>query len=289
MKDLVRYFPAVITAIVWGSTFVASKHVLVSGVSPFMLMTFRFVVAYLSLWLFCRKWLPLAFNRREFLFLLLGVSGGSLYFLFEYFSLKHTSAVNVGLISALVPILSTLIAITLRKVSVTFIYVFGSLLALFGVYLVVTDGNFVFEVYPLGDILAFGAALLWAIYTVVLNLIGPDVDPLLVSRRLFFYAIITILPFTCILSEPSEIQLFADTSVLLPAFYLAFVASALCIWLWNVSINLIGLVKTNNFLYFLPVVSLASSAIFFADEVSLATVVGSACVFVGVVIADRVR
>ena len=287
MSNILKYLPATFTSLVWGATFVASKHILVSGMSPFMLMTFRFAIAYLSLWIFCRKWLPIRFDRRELYFLLLGVTGGSVYFLFEYLSLQHTTAINVGLISALVPILSTLIAIFLRTIKVGYFYVIGSIVAFFGVYLVTTNGKFVFEVYPIGDLLAFFAALFWAIYTVVLDRIGNTVDPLLVSRRLFFYALITIIPFTLVFSDFTEISLFAQTSILLPAIYLAFVASAVCIWLWNVSVNVVGLVRTNNFLYFLPVVALLASAIFFADEVTLPTIVGTICVFFGVIIADR--
>lgn len=287
MNTIFKNIPALFTVIVWGATFVASKFILTNGVSPFVLMTFRFIVAYFILWVFCRQVLPIKFNRQELYFLLLGLTGGSLYFYCEYISLKYTSAVNVGLICALVPIFSTLILIIIRKIKINISYIIGSLVAFVGAFLVITKGDYNFEIYPFGDCVAFAASILWAIYTVILKLLGSELNPLLISRRLFFYALITIIPLVVIYSDLDEFCLFAEFNVLLPSLYLAVIASAVCIWLWNVSINLIGIIKTNNYLYFLPVVSLIASSIFYSDEISIFTIIGTFAIFIGVIISNK--
>lgn len=286
MKVLFKYLPATITAIVWGSTFVASKSILEKGVSATTLMTFRFLIAYIILRCICRRKLEFHFNKQELLFLLLGISGGSVYFIFEYLSLKYTSAVNVGLICALVPVISTFISYVLKQIKINLFYIIGSVLAFFGVFVVVTNGELHYSINVFGDMIAFVAAVLWAIYTIILKLLDGKVEPLIVSRRLFFYALITIIPFTIFNSNVDEWKLFTNIDIALPSLYLSVMASAVCIWLWNVSINNIGLVRTNNFLYSLPVVTLFSSAIFFADEIILSTVIGTIFIFVGIIIAD---
>lgn len=282
-----RHIPAFFTACVWGSTFVASKHILVSGVQPIVLMTFRFALSYLLLWIVCHEWHPVRFDREELRLLLLGVSGGSLYFILEYSALQRTSAINVGLISATVPIISAALSMLLGKVKLWRRFVYGSVLALIGVMLVVLNGNFSLTVRPVGDLIALFSVVLWSLYTVILDTIGKDKSELFISRRLFFYAFITLLPFTIVNAELSEFKAFLNIDILLPALYLGGFASALCILLWNISINKIGLSNTNNFLYLLPVVSVVASAIFAEGEISVYNIIGSLFIFVGIIVADK--
>ena len=72
---------AIVTAALWGTTFASSKVLLNAGLSPAEIMTLRFVVAYVCLlpfkrgrWL-CDNW------KDELQMVLLGITGGALYFL----------------------------------------------------------------------------------------------------------------------------------------------------------------------------------------------------------------
>ncbi len=194
MRRVLNYIPALFTAIVWGSTFVASKNVLNAGVSPILLMTIRFSLAYIILLLLNRDRLYFEWNLTELKMFLVGTCGGSVYFLTEYMALKHTSAVNVGLISATVPIISTAIDSFLKRQKVKLIFVLGSIFAFFGVALLVTNGKFSIEIFPLGDTLAIVSSVLWAIYGVVLSRIESDIPESVVERRMLLYSLITILP-----------------------------------------------------------------------------------------------
>ncbi|MBP5419022.1 MAG: DMT family transporter [Bacteroidales bacterium] len=283
-----KYLPAVFTATVWGSTYVASKEVLSAGISSYLLMTVRFALAYLCLWIFCRETKPIRFDKDELAFLVLGLAGGSVYFLFEYEGLTRTSAINVGLICSTVPIASTFIAVLIGREHFWRNFFIGTLFAIVGVFLTVTNGNFSLSIRPIGDLLVFVSSVLWAIYTVVLSYVAERYSPLLISRRLFFYALITILPFTLYHEDWSTLQAAVSSiRVSLPMLYLGFVASGLCIVLWNVSINYIGLTKTNNFLYLQPIVTVAASAIFISGEVSAYNIVGAMFILMGIYIANK--
>ncbi|MCR5696912.1 MAG: DMT family transporter [Marinilabiliaceae bacterium] len=288
--SLGKYLPAVFTAIVWGSTYVASKVVLSAGISSYLLMTIRFALAYLCLWIFCSERKQIRFNRDELAFLVVGMSGGSLYFFFEYEGLIRTSAINVGLICSTVPIVSTFISVLIGREHFWRNFFVGSFLAIVGVFLTVTNGNFSLSIRPVGDLLVFVSALLWAIYTVVLSDIAKRYSPLFISRRLFFYALITILPFT-IYHEDWSVLMAAATNigVAIPLLYLGLVASGLCIVLWNVSINYIGLTTTNNFLYLQPIVTIVASALFISGEVTMYNVVGAVFILIGIYLANKKR
>lgn len=287
MRNILSYMPALFTAIVWGSTFVASKNVLSAGVSPILLMTVRFSLAYIILLMLNRQRMRFEFNTTELKLFLVGTCGGSVYFLVEYMALQHTSAVNVGLISATVPTISTAIDSFLRHKRLKLIFVVGSVVAFVGVALLVTNGKFSFQIFPFGDALAILSSMLWAIYSVVLSRVGSDIAESVVERRMLLYSLITIMPVTVYMFDIDEVKmLFSSVDVWLCAAYLGIVASAFCLWLWNVSINKIGIVRTNNFLYMLPVVSLIVSAIFTSGEVTMLTVISTVLIFVGIVMAD---
>ena len=74
---------ALVTAAVWGSTFVSTKILLANGLSPAKIMVIRFSIAYLLILLLSHR--PL-FSRKlsdELLMIGAGITGGSLYFLAE--------------------------------------------------------------------------------------------------------------------------------------------------------------------------------------------------------------
>lgn len=289
--NILLFLPALLTVIIWGSTFLVSKNILDAGIHPVTLMTLRFGLAYLILVFATNQSIPFTLNyqsfKRESLFLLLGISGGSLYFIVEYFSLKLTSAVNVGLISATVPILSTGISLIFGLVKVNYKYYIGSLIAFIGVAVVIFNGSWSLKISFFGDCLAIISSLLWAIYTVVLNLLGNRYSEAMITRRLFFYAFITIIGYSLYKVEYSELIVLTETSIYISVLYLAVVASCICMYLWNVSINNIGLIKTNNFLYLLPVFTLLTSLLFAQNEVTIYSIIGTISIISGIYISDK--
>lgn len=282
-----KYLPALFTAIVWGSTFVASKSVLEAGVSSTTLMTFRFTIGLLFLLLFTIRDFIFYGWRAELYMVAIALSGGTIYFLFEYWALARTSAVNVGLITATVPISSAIITMILDKRRPSPLFVFGSILAFAGAWCVITRGEMTIEFFPAGDCLAIISSLLWSIYTVLVARFRKDIPNAVLTQRMFLYSLIAILPFTLANISLDEIRAFSSPNVLIPALYLAVFASGICLTLWNISIKKIGLVVSNNFLYLLPVVTFITSAIFASDEVSLPVSIATLMIFAGIIIADR--
>ena len=294
-----NYVPGLLTALVWGTTFAASKQVLSAGVSPLGLMLFRFVVAYVALVVTCRfiglGWMPQSGGygrvmwRDELRLAALGITGGSLYFLLEYEALGHASSADVGVIVSTVPVVTTAILVLMGRTRIGWLYVVGSALALLGVVLVCSPSFSVEGSHAyLGYLLAFGAVLCWALYTILLRSLAVHYHSVFISRRLFFYAMVSMLPLALWRGTfETDVALFAQAQVLLPALYLGVVASGLCVWLWNVSVNTLGTVRTNNMLYLLTVIPLIASVLLTNEELSLSTWCGALLILLGIVISDR--
>lgn len=281
---------AIATAALWGTTFVSSKLLLNEGLSPAEIMTLRFVVAYVSILPFKRgKWLCDSW-KDEFQMVVLGITGGSIYFLLENTALLYTQASNVAIIIAATPLLTTLAIhfISRQERVVASLYRY-SLLSLLGVALVVFNGEFILKLSPIGDLLTLGAAIMWVIYSIVVLRLQERYDSLMITRKVFFYGIITLVPYFAI--EPFTVawgQL-AKPVVAWNLLYLGVVASLLCYWAWNLVIEKLGAVRATNYLYINPIVALITSWAVLDERITWLALVGTGLILAGVYLAERRR
>lgn len=74
---------AFLTVGIWGVTFICTRVLLNHGFSPQEIFVLRFVVAYVGIWFFSPRRLWCDNWKDEALALLLGITGGSLYFVTE--------------------------------------------------------------------------------------------------------------------------------------------------------------------------------------------------------------
>lgn len=61
-------------------------------------------------------------------------------------------------------------------------------------------------------------------------------------------------------------QRFLDLSVLANLLFLGLGASALCFVTWNLAVGILGAVKTSVYIYIVPVITVAASALFYTKK-----------------------
>ncbi len=278
---------ALFTVIVWGTTFVSTKVLLEQGLTPAEILLYRFLLAYACIWFFTGKRLLAKSWRDEGLMVGAGICGGSLYFIAENTALKITLASNVSLILCTAPILTAFVLYFFRKSKLTSRLITGSLIALTGVALVVFNGSFILQISPVGDMLTILAALAWAFYGLILKLLDTRYPVLFITRKVFFYGMLTLLPvflFEPIATVPAT---FLRPTVGLNLLFLGLVASFLCYFLWNTAMKELGAVKTSNYIYFMPLITLVTSAIVLHERITPVALIGSVLIIGGVYIAER--
>jgi drug/metabolite transporter (DMT)-like permease len=279
---------ALLIAIVWGTTFVSTKILLFHGLSPRDIFFYRFLLAYVCIWFFGRKQLFADNLKDEFLLMLLGITGGSLYFIAENTALGITLASNVALLVCTAPILTTIFSLLLLKNEKINRYLWqGSLLALTGVAFVAFNGRFILRIHPLGDILCLLAAISWAMYTILLKSLENRYPTLLITRKTFFYGIITLLPLFLHSQLNTDAGILMQSAVWGNLLYLGLVASLLCYFLWNTAVKKLGAVRTTNYVYLIPLVTLLTSAIVINETITWIALAGAALILGGVVLAER--
>jgi|Cm827metagenome_2_1110796.scaffolds.fasta_scaffold08592_2 drug/metabolite transporter (DMT)-like permease len=276
---------AAFTVVVWGSTFISSKKLL-TVYTPAQIMLVRFTIAYCALWLLCPRRLRLTW-RQEAVFVLLGLSGCSLYFYTENTALTYTLASNVSIIVAAAPIFTALLAHFWGEERFRASTLWGFLVAFSGVILVVCNGTFVLKLSPKGDLLALAAAACWAVYSVLLKKYSGSFDPILTTRRTLFWGAVTGLPIALLEHAP-----FPAAPLLTPAIagnflFLGLIGSGLCFVLWNHAFRLLGVVTTNNFIYLIPFITIVAAHFFLQESISPLAMLGAVLITAGVILAQR--
>jgi drug/metabolite transporter (DMT)-like permease len=279
---------AILCVLMWGTTFVSSKVLLNNGLQPSSIFFFRFLLAYFLIWFLAPKRLWANDVKDELLLFCLGLTGGSIYFVIENTALEYTLVSNVALLVCTTPLLTVLLSHwfiqgeRLRRG-----VLFGSLLALIGVACVIYNGNFILKTNPVWDFLCLGASLMWSVYTIVLKQLDGRYPILFLTRKIFFYGLITILPFFWFTPLVVDVEILFRPVVVGNLLFLGVFASMLCYVLWNYTIKHLGPVRSSNYLYFNPIVSLITAAIVIRETITPIALVGAACVLGGIYWAGK--
>ncbi|MDD4820607.1 MAG: DMT family transporter [Flavobacteriales bacterium] len=277
---------ALITIMVWGSTFVSTKTLIQNGMTPSEIFFIRFVLAYVGIWAVSHKKLFSQSIKDELLLAAAGITGGSLYFLTENTALEISQASDVSFIVSSTPILTALAAYIFHEEKrPSLMFAIGGVIAMTGVGLIVFNGSFFLNISPLGNILALSAAALWAIYSVVIKRLDGRYSSSFITRKVFFYGLITILP--AFIFSPWQVQW--DTllrhDVLVNILFLGLVASLLCFVIWNIVMKNIGVVRATNYIYMIPLIAMITSSIFLDEKITLLGICGAGMILLGVYIS----
>ncbi len=280
---------ALAASAVWGSTFVSSKVLLNAGMSPAEIMTIRFAIAYIVMLPFSIRNVGPKGWRDESLFAVLGLSGGSLYFLAENTAVNISSASStVALLVCVTPVFTAVInRLIWRGERLGALFAVGSAIALVGTALVVFNGIFVLDDNPSVIFLSLGAALCWSVYSIILKVLERKYSSVEITRKVFFWGVVTMLPY--FLYEPFcvEKEVVMQPAVIFNSLFLSLVASLGCFWLWNVVVRRIGVVASANYLYFNPVVALITAHIVLDENITVYAVAGCAVTTLGVYLCNK--
>jgi drug/metabolite transporter (DMT)-like permease len=282
MGNLRYHFAAAATSAIWGTTLVSSKILLQAGMSPAEILLCRLVLAYIFLWILYPKTHRPKSLHDEVVFLLGGLLGGTIYFLAENSALVYTQATNVGLICATVPLVTALMShFILKEKHLYFRFLAGTTVAFLGVLLVILNGRFVLKLNPLGDFLTLVAVLSWGAYCICLKFLKHPYSSLFITRKIFFYCILTLLPYFAFYPFQFPLHHLLKVEVWTNLLFLGVVASSLCFLVWTVAIKNIGVVATNNYIYFMPIVTILTAHIFIGEHITLFVVVGALLIIGG--------
>ncbi|QWE28011.1 DMT family transporter [Polynucleobacter sp. AM-7D1] len=178
--SLSTVFYLTLATIFWAGNAIAGR-VLVGSISPITLSAVRWGLAALILlpfgWKIFKPGSALWQNKSRFL--VLGLLGVGSYNVLLYLALQTSTAINVTLIGASMPIWMLLIGAVLYQVKPTLLQMLGALVSLVGVTVVLTRGeptSLLSMEVVMGDLFIMLATILWAFYSWMISRPGESTE-----------------------------------------------------------------------------------------------------------------
>ena len=283
---------AAFTVFVWGITFVSTKVLLVDF-TPMHILFIRFALGFAALACLRPHILRLRERRDERLFAGAGFAGIACYFLMENVALTFTSATAVGVIVATSPLLTAIIAMVLgNRGALTPAFAVGFALAMAGIVTVsLASGGAVggdATANLIGCALSFGAALVWACYSTIVDRIAKaGYETLASTKRIFAWGLLfmlPMLPFGGALPAPDALTSPVNVANLL---FLGLGASAACFATWGFAVKTLGPVTTSTYIYLVPAITAAASVVVLGEPFTLPIAAGLVLTIAGLVISNR--
>ena len=287
-KEISGHLAAVITILIWGTTFISTKILLVSF-TPIEILFYRFSIGLITLTVLFPRRLKGTNMKQELMFAGAGLCGVTLYFLLENIALTYTLASNVGVIISIAPFFTAILShwfLENEKLKTNFFV--GFVVAMMGIFLINFNGSMILKLNPLGDLLAVLASALWAVYGVLTRKIsGFGHNTIQTTRRIFLYGLLFMIPALLIFPFEWGIERFSRSSNLFNILFLGLGASALCFVTWNTAVKILGAVKTSIYIYMVPAITVITSIIVLHEKITWIAACGTVLTAAGLFISGR--
>jgi len=287
-KEIAGHLSAVITILIWGTTFISTKILLISF-TPIEILFYRFGIGLIALTVVFPHRLKGTSIKQEMMFAGAGLCGVTLYFLLENIALTYTLASNVGVIISVAPFFTALLShwfLDNEKLRANFFI--GFVVAMSGIVLISFNGSMVLKLNPTGDWLAVLAAIVWAIYSVLTKKISRfGYNTIQTTRRTFFYGILLMVPVLFVFPFEWGFERFVQPENVFNILFLGLGASALCFVTWNTAVKLLGAVKTSIYIYMVPAITVITSILVLNETITWIAACGTMLTLVGLFISER--
>jgi drug/metabolite transporter (DMT)-like permease len=221
--------------------------------------------------------------------LLLGALGMWVCGAFVYIGAATTSATNIGLIYAGVPVMVMLLSAVVFHERLGAVQIVGAALGLAGVLAIIVRGDVQVLAaldFTVGDLWALTAASCWAIYSVLMRYRPSRLDPFLRLTAVTLAGVLVLAPFTLaetILVGAPALEWRTLAAVLIVGLLPGFGAYQAYSWL----LREIGAARTSLVLYLTPVYTALLSWLLLGEAIRGYHFAGAALVLGGVWLASR--
>ena len=289
-SDFWYHVAAFAMILVWGISFLNTRVLLDAGLTPTEIFVARFTIAYLSLLVISRFKVRFTGWRDELLFVVCGVAGGSAYFIAENTALELTLISDVAVLVSIAPLTTALMgAIFYRDERITLLTGVGMVIAFIGSVMLALKDGLVWGDSVLGDLLAMLAALVWAFYSMALKRLNRTYTTLFITRKLFFYGILSALPLLALEDTQINMDVLRQPAVWGNLLYLGLVCSMAAYFIWGITVKRIGAVRASNYFYLSPIISMIAAAIWFGERTNAIAYIGCVLILAGVIMAEKFK
>lgn len=283
-KKILSHILAVIIMIIWGLSYLSIK-VVVTEIEPIQSAFYRFLIASIVLFIILKIKYPdekiLKEDRKK---IILGALFGiTLYFLFENYSVKFTSASNVAILISTIPIFMLVVQKFKYNEKMGVFKILGAFLSVLGIIIVIASKERIslFSKGSIGDFMVLGAVICWVMYNIFSSNLKKD------------YKSITIITYQsiagCIMLSPSlffsNITL-PSTKVVINLLFLALFCSCMAYMMYIYCLKNLGATIITTYINLQPLVSLVSAKLLLNELITKYQVIGCIIIILGVMLVS---
>jgi drug/metabolite transporter (DMT)-like permease len=288
------YLGLVLTPLFWAGNAVVAKGV-VEQIPPMSMSFWRWVIALAILLPFGLPGVlrQKAVIRQHWLSILaLATFSVGAFNSLLYLAALSTSAINIALINATIPIMVALLAWLLLGDRTRPLQALGIGLAIVGIGTVVARGDLSvltgLQAQP-GDLIMVLAVASWGLFSVLLRRQAVPLPPLTFLTVQIAAGAVVIFPFylTDLLWFSGGFEL--NQSTALPMMYFAIFPGILAYGFWNHGVHRIGPSRAAIFIYLTPVFASVLAGVFLGERLGVFHLIGGGLILAGLVLATRSR
>jgi len=274
-------------ASIWGGMYVVSKIVL-DIIPPFSLVTIRLLLGAFTLTIVLLfKGFPSISWKQVLQILGVGFVGYGISLCLQFLGTKLSTAANGSLVTSATPAFVLLFAWLLLGEKITPRRLLALFLATLGVVAVIDPRSA--RLNPdlfLGNLFLIGAAITWALYSVLVRKVTQSTDILLFSTIAFLGGLPVSVPASA--WEISRVGIGEITpAVVAGVLFIGIISTALAMVLWNTAFAFVSASLASLTFFAQPVVGTLLGAFFLGEQISPLFIVGGLLIGMGIVISSR--
>ncbi|MGO2241426.1 MAG: DMT family transporter [Halomonas sp.] len=283
---LIYFLPPLATVLIWSGNMTINQ-LSVGAIAPSSIAFLRWLLALAVMTPFI---LPAVLRHRAEIsrqwpkLALLGLLGMGLWQGLAYVAAETTTATNMGILAAMVPLLTVLLSALILREPPTLGGVMGGMLAFVGVTVLLGRGNPLSLLHlqvALGDALMVVAATCYALYGVMLKRWSMNLPPWVMLYAQVCFAVLFLLP-PYLMGPMTPI----DGQNIGLILYAGIPASVITTFLWMRAVRQIGASQSSIFINLMPLFSALIAMFFLGEQVAGFHLAGGLLILAGVIMAQ---
>jgi len=289
----IAYLLLALAALFWTGNWVVGR-MLADLVPPYALTFWRWAIALALLLPFVgpRLWSARGLLAREWRpIVVLGLLGGGLHNVLQYWGLEYTLATNGAILNATTPVLIIVLGTLVFRDPFPRRAAAGACVALLGTLALITrlDYAMLASVGPnRGDLLILVSMVMLSGYTVGLRRRPAGLDPF---SFLACFALVALVPVGIgyAIEHAAGSRIVVNPASIAGMLYIALFPALLAYLFWDIGVRAIGAARAGVFMYLMPVFGSVLGMALLGERFALYHAVGMGLIFAGVAIATRTR
>jgi RarD protein len=277
-----------LAVIFWGTSFIATKYLLVE-LNPETIISMRLILAIallLVIALFQKR--DFSINLKSHAYILILAMIAVFHLWIQVTGLKYTTASNTGWIIGTAPIFMAVLGLIFFKEKLNILKILGIIIATFGLLLLVGKGNptNIDLIQNKGDLLVLSSAFTWGIYSMVNKKISLNYSPLMTILYLFIMMAIIIVPLTV---NNTSIRSVVHLSGIgwLSILFLGLLCSGVSYVIWAYALREMESAKVGAFLYFEPFITVLAAWVLLSENITLLMILSGLIITAGVFLVNK--